>query len=427
MTEDEKKIIEMSQEQKNLLAMANDPSKHYSPEFLSGVARSSSSDFYEALMIAVEKAGGDFVSIGKAANATLSIIPTTTQNGKIIQKKAVKRIKSMSAKDIWNTTFPPTKWIVDDLLPVGILTVAAKPKVGKSFLVMQMCDAVTSGKDFLGRKTNRAGTWYLNLESDYTETKERLRTLFGDEYDPPEGFVIYAFDDKTTPEEKAQFLEDGLCDQIEAELSARPDLKLIVIDVLQKVRKSAAVSSGTIYAKDYEEIGRLQDIAVSHGICITLVSHTTKETEDIRGALEHVSPTVWKLKQTDRNSFLLETKCRRRESEDLILSRDEHCIYTNMGTEKEIKDRQLLEEHPDDLVIKTINLVTKSEGKAWDARPKDLIDLVRANCGAAIDIDETSLGKKLSDHAPLLKFIDGIEFESKRTNRGMKYTFTPIK
>ena len=50
-----------------------------------------------------------------------------------------------------------------------------------------------------------------------------------------------------------------------------PDISLIVIDTLQKVRKTD--QSGSMYANDYRDIGALKELADRYGICILLVHH----------------------------------------------------------------------------------------------------------------------------------------------------------
>ena len=48
---------------------------------------------------------------------------------------------------------PETEWLWEGILPAGGLSLlVAKPKVGKTTLAFRLGFAVTSGKDFLGRK-----------------------------------------------------------------------------------------------------------------------------------------------------------------------------------------------------------------------------------------------------------------------------------
>ena len=64
-----------------------------------------------------------------------------------------------------------------------------------------------------------------------------------------------------------QQLEDAKC--------RLPDLRLIVIDTLQKVRRTVDVK----YGSDYPELGALKSVADKLGVAILLIHHTCKERD----------------------------------------------------------------------------------------------------------------------------------------------------
>ena len=68
----------------------------------------------------------------------------------------------------------------------------------------------------------------------------------------------------------------GLEEQIVSFIHTYPDVSLIVIDTLQKVRK--ADQNGSMYANDYKDIGALKELADKYGICILLVHHLRKQS-----------------------------------------------------------------------------------------------------------------------------------------------------
>ncbi len=62
-------------------------------------------------------------------------------------------------------TFPETLWVVPDLLPEGLTLLAAKPKLGKSWLALGLALAVASGGVALGKvPVNQGAVLYLALE-----------------------------------------------------------------------------------------------------------------------------------------------------------------------------------------------------------------------------------------------------------------------
>ena len=67
---------------------------------------------------------------------------------------------------------PPIRHVVEGLLPMGMGVLVAKPKLGKSWMVLDLCLAVAQGEPFLGFPTRQHGTLYLALE----DGKSRMQT-----------------------------------------------------------------------------------------------------------------------------------------------------------------------------------------------------------------------------------------------------------
>ena len=87
---------------------------------------------------------------------------------------------------------------------------------------------------------------------------------------------MYRLNEESVPELRlgviSEKLHCGLEEQIEQHLSKYPNTKLVVIDTLQKVRKSNSADSN-MYAADYEDISALKRIADQRSIAIVLVHH----------------------------------------------------------------------------------------------------------------------------------------------------------
>ena len=93
---------------------------------------------------------------------------------------------------------------------------------------MQMCLAVSRGKEFLDYVTNQAGCLYLALEDGVYRLQDRLKKLLCKEKSPDNFYLSV----------KADVLDGGLIKQLDEEFEEHPDIKLIIIDTLQKVRGS---------------------------------------------------------------------------------------------------------------------------------------------------------------------------------------------
>ena len=59
--------------------------------------------------------------------------------------------EDITAEEIQDKTYSDPKWIVKDLLPEGLAIIAGKPKVGKSWLALNVALAVSLGGRVLGQ------------------------------------------------------------------------------------------------------------------------------------------------------------------------------------------------------------------------------------------------------------------------------------
>jgi RecA-family ATPase len=66
-----------------------------------------------------------------------------------------KRIQTITARELYDMKLPPTRYVVDGLLPRGLHVFAGPPKVGKSWLLLQLSLAVASGTSFWGLDTEQ--------------------------------------------------------------------------------------------------------------------------------------------------------------------------------------------------------------------------------------------------------------------------------
>ena len=70
-------------------------------------------------------------------------------------------------------------------------------------------------------------------------------------------------------------LQDGLLDQLTNYLNINPGCGLVVIDTLQRVRRTTGKAINA-YQADYKDVGILQKFASEREICIVLVHHLRK-------------------------------------------------------------------------------------------------------------------------------------------------------
>ena len=165
-----------------------------------------------------------------------------------------------TSEEIMTTLYKPTVFAVDGLLAQGLFILAGSPKVGKSWLALELCLAVAKGVKLFERETSQGSALYLCLEDSYPRIQSRLYELT----DEPTDKLFFSL--------KADTIGSGLEEQIVKFKSEHDDLRLIVIDTLQMVRNETESS----YGNDYAEIVPLKALAEQLGITIVLVHHLRK-------------------------------------------------------------------------------------------------------------------------------------------------------
>ena len=67
-----------------------------------------------------------------------------------------KELKTYTMQQLYGQPLEPVEYLVDGLLAPGLYILGGSPKVGKSWMELQLCLAVCGGTAFLGRKTKQS-------------------------------------------------------------------------------------------------------------------------------------------------------------------------------------------------------------------------------------------------------------------------------
>ena len=86
----------------------------------------------------------------------------------------MKKLSTRSCEEIMTTVYKPIEFVIDGLLAQGLYILAGAPKVGKSWLVLDMCLSISKGESVLGQKTLQGTALYLCLEDSYARIQNRL-------------------------------------------------------------------------------------------------------------------------------------------------------------------------------------------------------------------------------------------------------------
>ena len=175
----------------------------------------------------------------------------------------MKKLITKSCEEIMTTLYKPIEFAVDELIAQGLYILAGSPKVGKSWLALQLCLAVAKGEKLLERETSSGTALYLCLEDGYERIQKRLYELT----DEPSDKLFFSI--------MADPIGCGLEQEIEKFKSVNEDLRLVVIDTLQMVRSETE----STYGSDYAELLPLKNLAQQLGISIVLVHHLRKAAD----------------------------------------------------------------------------------------------------------------------------------------------------
>lgn len=325
----------------------------------------------------------------------------------------VKTLSTIGAQTLMELPLPPTIWLVEELIATGsTIILASRPKIGKSWFVLQLGHCVANGIPFLGYKTTKAGVVYLALEDLLKRLQSRLWALTDESSDDLQ-LVI-----------RAETLNNGLIEQMEALLTEDPSIKLFIVDTLQVTRDQSADYS---YANDYSDLRKYKDFADKNNVCCLLVHHLRKAnsqdddmldisgTSAISGAVD--SMIVLKKKNRADSEAKLSIEGRDIEYTELILDRD-----NNWWQLKEVLTGEELKEStiPED--VKEVANFIYSIGNSWRGNATELLAQLQLK-----ELTAPVLGKHLAQFSDHLAEL-GINYSTKRTSfeRFIVLDFNPL-
>jgi len=188
------------------------------------------------------------------------------------------RRTSFTADELMAMEFPEPRWAVPGVLPEGLTVLAGSPKAGKSWLALNIADAVSKGGRALGKVPVDAGeVLYMALEDPPRRLQERIGIILGDA--PASGRLHLATECPRFPD---------AFDRIDRWMTRHPHARLVIVDVFAKVRPLTN-GKGDLYMADYAAVSPLKALADAHGVAVVLLHHTRKSgSEDF---LETVSGT----------------------------------------------------------------------------------------------------------------------------------------
>lgn len=151
----------------------------------------------------------------------------------------------------------------------GVTVLAGRPKMGKSYLALNLGLAIASGGKFLSDFdiTYPGDVLYLALEDDPSRMWSRIQALLAGDEPPANFFLDYS----------APTMSDGkLVEEIEEWIKREDVIKprLIVIDVFRVVQSSRGKQD--LYEAEYADMIQLNRLAKAHQLHVIIVTHLNK-------------------------------------------------------------------------------------------------------------------------------------------------------
>ena len=224
--------------------------------------------------------------------------------------RTLASLRPLDALAIYKREFPTPVFVIEGLLPRGLTLGAGRPKVGKSWLALQLAVAVAFGEPALGRfHVPMAGrVTYLALEETEGRTHRRLKQIIPTA-DARLQNILFLF--------QAKPLMSGGAAELDAFLAAHPS-ELVIVDTLLAF-VAAHSSRQDVLRSDYSEVNTLRQIAEKHSTAILCVAHSRKAAGDAVDSIIGTSGTtaacdsVWQLQRLPTGEASLTLKGRELE------------------------------------------------------------------------------------------------------------------
>lgn len=337
-------------------------------------------------------------------------------------KRNLPQVVTISAKDLQQKQFPETYYAVEGMIPEGETVIAAPPKTGKSWLMLDMCLKVAKGEKFLDFETRKSDTLYLALEDGDKFEQERLNIVCPE--DAPDNFH-FVFDN-------ILHLNEGFTLQLDSILAKLPNTKLVVIDTLNFIQYHPAKGESA-YNCDYRTGRDLKAYAEKHGIAIVVVTHTTKMlhaedemmnvsgTNGVTGAADAVV-VLSKEKRTDLDAKMFITGRKVRQSMHEIKFDDQACKWLYKGVadigDKDQREQQERENRYYASRIREVVVnIANNVDEYWRGRAGELIE-EGVKYGVGIVESNKEIGGFMTSMQGLFYELDNIRVEKIKNGNG---------
>lgn len=317
--------------------------------------------------------------------------------------KEPKILTTLDGNTLMAQEFEPLQFSVEKILPHGLFIMAGSPKIGKSWLSLDLCRAVATGGKLWEFSAAQGDVLYLALEDNYKRLQNRLKQMEAETLDISRLHMAIA----------SFGIQDGLLEQIHNFVAATPGTNFIVIDTLEHIRNGE--QNANLYACDYRDMTRLREITNKHPLTLLLIHHTRKMYDP--DPLNTISGSTGLIGAVD-GVFVLEKAKRSGDGAKLtIANRDTEGFCFNLRFDKDTCRWEFIgndtegDEDEDSLIVMVDDFLKED----WSGTATELCEALTKQ-GGGFDLTPAVLTKKLKALSGLFRKDFHILIDFERTS-----------
>ena len=100
-----------------------------------------------------------------------------------MEPKKPKTLSTLDGNTLMAQEFEPLRFSVEKILPHGLFILAGSQKIGKSWLSLDLCQAVATGGNLWDFQADQGTVLYLALEDNYSRLQNRLKQIEAEKQD----------------------------------------------------------------------------------------------------------------------------------------------------------------------------------------------------------------------------------------------------
>ena len=245
------------------------------------------------------------------------------------------------------------------------------------------------------------------------------------------------------PPENFYFMNDfpalgnGFIENMTVFLTNHPEVKLVIIDTLQKIRGNAARHESA-YGQDYREMGLVKNFFDQRGVSVLFLHHTRKMAAP-DDPFDRISGTTGLMGAVD-TSFIIQKDRDSEESTLHITGRDvlqqelllrfnrDTCRWQHIGDAGQVKAERERREYAENPLVRMIcALVDDAPAHCWEGSAQTLLDAGTILIGQEAGLSNQEAGYKIPKlKADLLKF-DMIFYDQRKKGNVTLHKFYRIQ